>query len=144
MDKWSQEEFPTQGATPASPQCLHWGHEKGEWKYSCCACSGIPGGCEFCEKDWVRELEVTPTYAYSPSYEPTPYMARVPLSAPVWVWVLYVGFVLLMAVGGTAAGFYPLYPVIFTALFSFQFWTYAIWRGYCIDYAKFRAEHELA
>jgi hypothetical protein len=29
--------------------CEHWGHPEGEWKYSCCACSGIPNGCERCQ-----------------------------------------------------------------------------------------------
>lgn len=29
-------------------KCEHWGHEEGDWKYSCCACSGIPNGCANC------------------------------------------------------------------------------------------------
>ncbi len=28
--------------------CKHWGHKPGEWRYSCCACSGIPNGCDNC------------------------------------------------------------------------------------------------
>lgn len=28
--------------------CKHWGHDPGEWRYSCCACSGAPFGCDNC------------------------------------------------------------------------------------------------
>ena len=28
--------------------CEHWGHEPGDWKWSCCACSGLPNGCDNC------------------------------------------------------------------------------------------------
>lgn len=94
-------------------------------------------------EDWDLSLEQekNETFAFTPSYEPTPYMARVPISAPVWMWLAYGFLLLLLGIGGTIAKMYPLYPVLFTAAFSFQFWTYAVWRGYCIDYAKFKEEH---
>ena len=40
----------------ATPKCEHWGHAEGEWKYSCCACSGMPGGCKHCATDWDGNL----------------------------------------------------------------------------------------
>lgn len=33
---------------PATPRCKHNGHEEGEWFYACCACSGLPNGCDEC------------------------------------------------------------------------------------------------
>lgn len=41
-----------EGWRKATPLCEHWGHQPGEWFYACCACSGVPGGCEHCETDW--------------------------------------------------------------------------------------------
>ena len=50
--RWTDAEHPTEGATPATPNCTHsdiW-HQPGEWKYSCCACSGMPNGCDACRE----------------------------------------------------------------------------------------------
>jgi hypothetical protein len=59
----------------------------------------------------------------------------VPLSAPVWLWVAYgVVLVVLSVTLGTPAG------VMFTAAFSFQFWTFAAWRGQRRNLAARRGE----
>jgi hypothetical protein len=51
--------------------------------------------------------------------------ARSPLSAPAWLWILYfAGMVWLSVQAG--AGWWC---VTFAAMFSFQFWTFASWRG---------------
>lgn len=43
---------------PGDPAaCEHWGHEAGEWKYSCCACSGLPNGCDNCLVPDVDEYD---------------------------------------------------------------------------------------
>lgn len=40
--------------------CEHWGHEPGEWKWSCCACSGLPNGCDNCTEYGPEFDEVEP------------------------------------------------------------------------------------
>lgn len=48
--------------------------------------------------------------------------SKTPLSAPAWMWVAYM---LLIVVLALIEGLL----VIVAAMFSFQFWTYATWRG---------------
>lgn len=46
----------SEGFTKATPLCEHRNHAPGTWDYSCCACSGIPNGCEHCKTDWDGNL----------------------------------------------------------------------------------------
>lgn len=56
-----------------------------------------------------------------------PALAKQPLSAPTWVWLVYGSLVLTLAIlSGSVMGFAS---CIFVAGFSFQFWVYAAWRG---------------
>lgn len=55
-------------------------------------------------------------------------LSKTPISAPLWVWLLYGAMLLVMCV---MARTWPIPAVLFTAGFSFQFWTFAVWRGFC-------------
>lgn len=54
---------------------------------------------------------------------------KMPLSAPVWVWLLYVVLISFLMWIGARDAFGGLLAPMLTAMFSFQFWTYASWRG---------------
>jgi hypothetical protein len=62
------------------------------------------------------------------TYEPPRYLKDQPLSAPVWMWIGYGLFCLGIAFlidNGLGA----LFGVLFVVMFSFQFWSFATWRG---------------
>lgn len=53
--------------------------------------------------------------------------ARMPLSAPVWLWLVYAATVL--GLGVMAHEGFGFTACILTAAYSFQFWTFAAHRG---------------
>lgn len=57
--RWLNSDHRTEGATPATTRCTHSStfHKKGEWSYDCCACSGIPRGCDECDPDRLHVSE---------------------------------------------------------------------------------------
>jgi len=62
-----------------------------------------------------------------------------PISAPAWLWLAYLG--ILVGIGwlswpdGAAA-------VVYTAIFSFQFWTFATFRGITRRYRLIERDDE--
>lgn len=56
-----------------------------------------------------------------------PRLYDMPISAPVWVWLIYAGIITYL--GTTTGSIMGFLAVCFAAAFSFQFWTFACWRG---------------
>lgn len=55
--------------------------------------------------------------------------ARLPLSAPGWMWALYLVLLVWLGFFGWDGGLSAVAAVVFAAGFSFQFWTLSAWRG---------------
>jgi hypothetical protein len=58
-----------------------------------------------------------------------PPLWKMPLSAPRWVWAAYLLLIACMAVLAIMGGAFGLFAIVATTVFSFQFWTFACWRG---------------
>ena len=56
-----------------------------------------------------------------------PSLAKMPLRYNVWIGLAYLGVVI--GLGIIAGGLQGVMCTVLVAMFSFQFWTYACWRG---------------